>query len=465
MSILTKIDKIINESGIRNIKELTKKYKEAEIYFHVDLDGVTSAIGMKTYLKKYGIKTVDAHPIQYGDSEFSPPKPKKNTLHVLVDFAHGKPTMHIHTDHHDKQAGVATGTSVSFVHTPSNAAYISQVLSPNDLFPPKDAKIISTVDSADFLSQGLTPIDIMRIVFKVDKSKSVKINHQMMGFATNKLVLAHKNKKDFLSDLVLQANPSLQSIYTTTLRLAKEAGYRPPDKLERDQEHYIVVQREKSIGPGAFRKIKALKSGQNVVVAGNILVQYGGGSMGKGNLYDRYTPFKNHPEADVLVLMWPMGLLQASFNPFKKIEKKFHIGNLVMKNVMTKYKSKMDSKDISLGNIKRQFEKSSISGSMGFTFNDVVALFEDKVKGLKGKPYWEEMVKDITNKPYKSLSFKQKKVLDKVTITFWDLVMSQSGGHPSITNITNLNFYGKDYTKFMKEIAVDVAKALAKEMK
>jgi len=465
MDILSKIDSIINESGIRNIKELTKKYKKAEIYFHVDLDGVTSAIGLKTYLKKYGVKTVGAYPIQYGDAEMSPPKPRPDTLHCLVDFAHSKPMLHIHLDHHDKQAGVSTGTSTSFVHTPSNAAYISQVLSPNDLFPPKDAKIISTVDSADFLSQGLTPVDIMRTVFKVDKSKGADLNHQMMGFATNKLVLAHKNKAGFLSDLVLQSNPSLQSIYNTTLRLAKAAGYRPPADLEREQEHYIVQQKEKSMGNGTFRDIKALKSGSNVLIDGNILVQYGGGSMGKGNLYDRYTPFKNYPEADVLVLMWPMGLLQASFNPFKKIEKKFHIGNLVMKKVMPKYKSKMESNKISLGSIKRQFEKSSTRDSLGFTFDDVLALFEDKVNGLKGSEKWESMLRDITNKPYKVLSPKQKKILDKVTITFWDLVMSQSGGHPSITNITNLNFYGKDYTKWMKEIAVDVAKALSKEMK
>ena len=88
------------------------------------------------------------------------PKPKNKTLVCMVDFAHGKPVMNIHTDHHEGQIGVEKGTSTSFVKTPSNAAYISQVLSPNDLFPPKDVKIISTVDSADFGSQDLTPDDI-----------------------------------------------------------------------------------------------------------------------------------------------------------------------------------------------------------------------------------------------------------------------------------------------------------------
>ena len=42
--------KLIFESGIRNIKELSKRYPKAKIYFHQDLDGVTTALGMKNYL-------------------------------------------------------------------------------------------------------------------------------------------------------------------------------------------------------------------------------------------------------------------------------------------------------------------------------------------------------------------------------------------------------------------------------
>ena len=38
---------ILKESGIRDIKELSKRYPKAEIYFHQDLDGVTTAIAMK----------------------------------------------------------------------------------------------------------------------------------------------------------------------------------------------------------------------------------------------------------------------------------------------------------------------------------------------------------------------------------------------------------------------------------
>jgi len=36
--------KLITESGIRNIRELSRRYPEAKIYFHQDLDGVTTAL-------------------------------------------------------------------------------------------------------------------------------------------------------------------------------------------------------------------------------------------------------------------------------------------------------------------------------------------------------------------------------------------------------------------------------------
>ena len=57
---------LISESGIRDIKAIARHYQEpegrakAKIYFHQDLDGVTTALAMKKYLERYGIDTVDA---------------------------------------------------------------------------------------------------------------------------------------------------------------------------------------------------------------------------------------------------------------------------------------------------------------------------------------------------------------------------------------------------------------------
>ena len=47
--------KLIKETGLRNINALKDRYQKAEIYFHQDLDGVTTAIAMKKYLEDNGI--------------------------------------------------------------------------------------------------------------------------------------------------------------------------------------------------------------------------------------------------------------------------------------------------------------------------------------------------------------------------------------------------------------------------
>ena len=127
---------IIKETGLRDIKALAKRYPKAKIYFHQDLDGVTTAIAMKKYLENNGIKVVDAEIIQYGDREFAIKKldAQGDVMPVLVDFAHGKPMFVIHTDHHDRQVGVEKGTSKQFRGARSNVETISQVVSPRDLF-------------------------------------------------------------------------------------------------------------------------------------------------------------------------------------------------------------------------------------------------------------------------------------------------------------------------------------------
>lgn len=460
MNILEKIDFLedtfLNESGIRGMKDLGKEYKTAEIYFHKDTDGVTSAIGMKQYLKAYGIKVIDAHPLNYGGEEYDIPKPRNKTLAVLVDFAHGKPVMHIHTDHHDKQAGVSKGTSTAFSKTPSNAAYISQVISPKDLFPPEDIKIISTVDSADFARQNISPEEVMQSAFKVNPKLDVSKNKRAMGLVVNTLLLAYKNKKGFLADLVMKSSPSLQNMYINIKKLAKENGYKTPEEVGAGKQEYVAKQAQNFV-EGGIKVITKLKNGQYTRV-GNMISQYGGGYMVKG--YDRYTPFKNNEWADYLNIAWPMGLLQISKNPFKRGTNPYHLGDIALKKVMPKFKSKL-SREISLEYIKRTFERDiKDMNQMGFQFNDFVGLFDGKIKGLTGSDNWQNMVSDITNKPYKKLSFKQKDILKKVTINLYDLILAQSGGHKDITNISGLNFYGKGYVDIMKDIMVEIAKVM-----
>ena len=192
--------KLLRESGLRDINQLKKRYPKAEIYFHQDLDGVTTAVAMKEYLEDNGIDVVDAHVIQYGDKEFAIKKndAQGDTMPVLVDFAHGKPMFVIHTDHHDRQAGAEDTKSTSFRQSRSNVETISQIVSPKDLFPSSDILLISTVDSADFARQNISPEDVVNYLFRVDKEKSLQRNKMLLGLVTNKLLLAFKNKPGFL---------------------------------------------------------------------------------------------------------------------------------------------------------------------------------------------------------------------------------------------------------------------------
>lgn len=475
MNILETIDFInedkLNESGIRNISKIVKKYKKSIGYFHMDLDGVASFLGMKEYLKsKYRLKTIAAHPIQYGSQEYTVPKGDPDALLWLCDFAHGKPMFTIHVDHHDSQVGVETG-SVNFKHSPSGTGTISAEISPREIFPPKDLKIINTVDSADFASQDLTPDDIIRATFGLDKTISVEDNHRMMGLVVNKLLLTYKNKKGFLSKLAMNAKPSLISMYNTIVKLAKEEGYNPPEQIETDTKEYQKKQRSK-IKEGGLSIVKSLKNGESTMV-GNLIVQYGGGYMGKGNTYDRYTPFKIHPEANYYTIAWPMGLVQLSKNPFKKSEKDLHLGNILLKEIMpSKFKSKLEKIDITLDTIKHDFEmdimKKGIKDAVGFTLKDLIVLFDKKIKGLPDSGSYKNLISDIASKPYDKLSYKQKEIMKRVTINAWDLIIASSGGHKSITQASGLSFIKKDqwpggYTSLMKDIQYEIAKRMKDE--
>jgi hypothetical protein len=206
--------RILNESGIRDIGALAKRYPMAKIYFHQDLDGVATALAMKNYLEQNGIKVVDAEIIQYGSKEFAIKKVEGEgeIMPVLVDFAHGKPMFVIHTDHHDSQAGVEQGTSTNFKSSRSNVETISQSVSPKDIFSQDDIETISMIDSADYAKYDITPEQVVQYLFKVDRTKGVKENKKMMGLVANKLLLAFKNKPEFLRNLVMNSKPSLQNI-------------------------------------------------------------------------------------------------------------------------------------------------------------------------------------------------------------------------------------------------------------
>jgi hypothetical protein len=420
--------KLLKETGIRDISTLKKRYSKAEIYFHQDLDGVTTAIAMKKYLEDNGIDVVGAHIIQYGDKEFSV---KKNDatgdiMPVLVDFAHGKPMFVIHTDHHDKQVGVEKGTSKQFRGARSNVETISQVVSPKDLFPSSDILLINTVDSADFAKHNITPNEVVNYLYRFDKEKPLQQNKMLLGFVINKLLLAFKNKPGFLEGLVMDSEPSLMSILNNIKIWMTRTNSAKPEELQKNAEDYKTKMKD-------FPR-----------VSDNIIFQYGGGSMFKPGSYDRYTPFRNNPDADFLIMAWPMGLVQASCNPFKKDRelKGVNLGEIAQE-VLSKWEGQLKQKNIPLSTMKWVSETSVGPESVGFTFKDFDALYGGKFMFMDGGDKALDKVKEMMEKPFKDLSEDEIAMMDKIGINAWDLIQANSGGHKCITNISGLNYLGR----------------------
>jgi hypothetical protein len=383
---------------------------------------------MKKYLESNGIKVVDAHVIQYGDKEFSV---KKNdatgdTMPVLVDFAHGKPMFVIHTDHHDRQAGAEDTKSTSFRQSRSNVETLSQVVSPKELFPSPDILLISTVDSADFARKNLTPDDVVNYLFRFDKDKSLQSNKMLLGLFINKLLLAFKNKPGFLEMLVMDSEPSLLSILNNIKNWMKSVGSPSPEQLQKNAEDYK----------------QNMKNYPRV--SDSIIFQYGGGNMFKPGSYDRYTPFRNNPEADFLIMAWPMGLVQASCNPFKK-ERELKGVNLgeIAQEVISKWEDQLKQRTIPLSTIKWVSETSVGPESIGFTFKDFEALYGDKFTTIEGGEKVLDHIQDMMETPFKDLTEEHRNMLDKIGINAWDLIQSNSGGHKCITNISGLNYLGR----------------------
>lgn len=422
--------KLIKESGLRDIKALAERYPKAKIYFHQDLDGVTTAIAMKKYLEANGIDVVDTEIIQYGDKEFSVKKmdAQGDTMPVLVDFAHGKPMFVIHTDHHDRQAGAEETGAKSFRPSRSNVETISQIVSPKDIFPETDLRLISTVDSADYAKYDITPEQVMNYIFRLDKDKSARENKFALGLVLNKLLLAFKNKPKFLENLVMNSQPSIYSILDQIKNEMKGRNLPGPEQLKRNQEDYV----------------EKMSYSPNVKSEDGIIVQYGGGSMMKPGSYDRYTPFKNNPDADFLVIAWPLGLLQASCNPFKK-ERELKGVNLgeIAQEVLSKWEDQLKGKMVPLSTIKYISESKITPESVGFTMKDFRAIYGDK---FEENPNGEKVMKklgDIMDIPYKELTEKQFEILDNIKVSAWDIIQANSGGHKCITNISGLNYLGR----------------------
>jgi hypothetical protein len=514
-------DFVNEEVGIRNLSKIIKDYKTCEIYFHKDLDGVASALAMKSFLKNYyDIETVDAHIIQYGGLEFAIKSGQPDTLKLLCDFAHGKPMFKIQSDHHDKQVGAGDTQGTYFKPARSNVEIISGEISYSDVFTPGDVELIRTVDSANFIANNITPEDVQNSIFQFKRELSGEKNRFMMGFVVNRLLLAYKNKRisiksmdgkrdhinrNILECMVLDCNPSLYSMfnnirhYVNNARVSDRAGVlAKPEVLMQNLTNYIERMKNyrfiedpdtgdvSEFDPNSSKHkflstVKGAKVGKGVHYDDKhkIIIQYGGGNMMQPGSYDRYVPFKNFPDANFICIIWAMGLIQVSCNPFK--EKKLKDINLgeIAKEVIAKHQPILTKILVSLDCIKKEFETSQDWKKMqkeegsdyvgvGFKYSDLEAFYGDcTYKDGKVVDINNQELKDSMNTIYDNLSTEQFSILKSYKISVWELITRNSGGHPSITNIQGWGFlkYNKDATMVAYETDkyTDVMKRVARE--
>ena len=389
-------------------------------------------------------------------------------MQVLVDFAHGKPMFTIHTDHHDSQSGVEDETSTQFRGARSNVETLSQIVSPQDIFTTDDIMRISTVDSADYAKHGLTHDDVMNYIKKFDANGTVPSNKWMLSLLTNKLLLAYKNKPGFLETLVDRSSPSLMNIFHNINSIAGDENFATPEEMKVNQQAYV----------------KSQEQSNNLSLDGNIIVQYGGGRLFKPGSYDRYTPFKIYPDADFLVIAWPMGLVQASCNPFKKDRalKGINLADIAQE-VLSQIEPQLKQHQIPVSVIKRIGETKADESSIGFKTSDLFALYKDKLNNMPpvDLPVYGEVV-NIIDTPWQELSEQEKEILDTVTVSAWDVIQANSGGHKCITNISGLNFFSRAtrnppgsyrksegkttrYVEFVKWVQKEIVKTLKEKIK
>jgi hypothetical protein len=260
----------------------------------------------------------------------------------------------------------------------------------------------------------------MNYLFRMDKEAGLSKNKMAMGLVANKLLLAYKNKPGFLEYLVMNSEPSLLSILNNIKAYAKKSGFATPEQMTKNQEDYIESQRKSP----------------NIKYEDGIIIQYGGGSMFKPGSYDRYTPFEIYPDANFLVIAWPMGLVQASCNPYKKDRSLpgVNLGGIADKLLETA-RGWFEEKIIPITTLKRVSETSTIDDSVGFTSTDLEAFYPEVYSKLKNMEGWEKL-KDILDTPYNNLSENELQILDNFGLPLWNIVKANSGGHKCISNIS-----------------------------
>jgi hypothetical protein len=261
----------------------------------------------------------------------------------------------------------------------------------------------------------------------------------------------------------MDAKPSLQSILLNIKDIMEKEGYASIDQLLKNQEFYIQSRKEKG-----------------VTYEDGIISQYTLGPTQKSGGYDRYTPFMNHPDADFLVTGLPMGMVQASCNPYKKERalKGVDLGQ-IKNEVLEKFRPELEKQKITFGTLKRISEMDTDKSSVGFTFKDFLAIYGNAPSlTINGSERLEKYLDYMSKKLFKSIPAEDRKVFNKASVNGYDVIMANSGGHKCITNISGINYIysnakfqepeqrvRESYVDLLKDIQAEFVKTLKEKIK
>ena len=161
-------------------KKKGKSGKDVCIYFHDDLDGLTSGCLMKKYLLEHGFTIKQAGVINYQQS-WKAFNIDKSLINIAVDFSEDCPDIDIYIDHHgvfDDETKLKQKRYSIKVKSDSAATGIAKVLG-----MPLSSEVSEWIDMIDSANYGQYKIDVTKIL-NMDLSEIKRSHNPKLYFAS-----------------------------------------------------------------------------------------------------------------------------------------------------------------------------------------------------------------------------------------------------------------------------------------
>jgi hypothetical protein len=249
-----------------------------------------------------------------------------------------------------------------------------------------------------------------------------------------------KRKKELEIRMIQKQLQKNKDVYLQQVRASEKTSLLPLGEPQTDADEERLV--------GSIASI-AVKEGS------------GGGNMSVKGAYDRYAAFEKYeneknPPNFQLVTWTPVGLLQVSCNPYKeKVISNVDLGK-IKNEILEEERSYLEPLRVTVADLKyvAESDKSFVPGeSVGFRKNDLLSFYDETIEGLDSIPVefktvskefqpgkfsnvksWQNYITKLMDKPYKDLKGYEKNALNSVTVSVFEVIKKNSGGHPCITN-------------------------------